>query len=314
MGAQLRIYRQRIRSVKSTGKITRAQELIASSRIVKAQQRVTASQPYATAITRAVTALVSQAGTTDHPLLTEKKETATRSAVVLLTSDRGFCGGFNANLLREAEALNSLIREEGSTPVTYVAGRKGVGWHKFRQRPLAGEWSGFSDRPSYDDAKELADTLIQAFNTPTEEGGVDEIHLVYTEFVSMLTQRVVVRRILPLEVEEVEEGSAAAAASSAATGGGPLEQYDYEPDEEEVLDALLPRYVESRFYYALLQSAASEFAARRRAMKSATDNAKELVEVLTRSANQARQAEITQEISEIVGGASALADAAAGSE
>ncbi len=314
MGAQLRIYRQRIRSVKSTAKITRAQELIASSRIIKAQQKVVAAQPYANAITRAVTALVSQAGSTDHPLLTEKKETATRSAVVLLTSDRGFCGGFNANVLREGEALSSLLREEGSTVVPYISGRKGTTWYRFRKRTMAGEWAGYSDRPTYEDAKAIAETVIAAFNTPTEDGGVDEIHLVYTEFVSMLTQRVTVRRILPLEIAEVEEGSAAAAAASAASGGGPIPQYDYEPDEEEVLDALLPRYVEARFFYALLTSAASEFAARRRAMKSATDNAKDLVEILTRSANQARQAEITQEISEIVGGANALADATAGSE
>ncbi len=310
MGAQLRIYRQRIRSVKSTAKITRAQELIASSRIIKAQQRTVAAQPYARAITRAVTALVSQAGTVDHPLLTEKKAAATRSAVVLLTSDRGFAGGFNANLLREGEALTSLLRAEGSEVVPYVSGRKGTTWYRFRNRKMAGEWSGFSDRPTYEDAKAIADAVIEAFKTPTEEGGVDEIHLVYTEFVSMLTQRVVVRRILPLEIEEVDE----AAHSATTDSGGPIPQYDYEPDEEEVLDALLPRYVESRFYYALLTSAASEFAARRRAMKSATDNANELVDLLTRSANQARQAEITQEISEIVGGANALADASAGSE
>ena len=311
MGAQLRIYRQRIRSVKSTAKITRAQELIASSRIIKAQQRTVAAQPYARAITRAVTALVSQAGTVDHPLLTEKKASPTRSAVVLLTSDRGFAGGFNANLLREGEALTSLLRGEGSEVVPYVSGRKGTTWYRFRNRKMAGEWTGFSDRPTYEDAKAIADTVIEAFKTPTEEGGVDEIHLVYTEFVSMLTQRVVVRRILPLEIEEVDE---AAHTAATADTGGPIPQYDYEPDEEEVLDALLPRYVESRFYYALLTSAASEFAARRRAMKSATDNANELVELLTRSANQARQAEITQEISEIVGGANALADASAGSE
>ncbi|MGQ0624371.1 MAG: F0F1 ATP synthase subunit gamma [Sporichthyaceae bacterium] len=313
MGAQLRVFRQRIRSVKSTAKITRAQELIASSRIIKAQQRTVAAQPYSRAITRAVTALVSQAGSVDHPLLTEKKAAATRSAVVLLTSDRGFCGGFNANLLREGEALTTLLREEGSTVVPYVAGRKGTTWYRFRKRAMAGEWSGFSDRPTFEDAKAIAETVFDAFNSQTEEGGVDEIHLVYTEFVSMLTQRVTVRRILPLEIEEVDEGSAAASAA-AGDSGGPLPQYDYEPDEAEVLDALLPRYVESRFYYALLTSAASEFAARRRAMKSATDNANELVDILTRSANQARQAEITQEISEIVGGANALADASAGSE
>lgn len=311
MGAQLRVIRGRIRSVKSTQKITRAQELIASSRIIKAQQRVTAAEPYANAITRAVSALVSQAGSSEHPLTTEKTEAANRSAVVLLTSDRGFCGGFNANVLREGEALAHLLRDEGSAVVPYIAGRKGVNWYRFRGRELAGEWTGFSDRPSYQDAKELADTVIEAFTKDTEAGGVDEIHMVYTEFVSMLTQRVTVRRILPLEIEEVEEGSAAAAAAADA---GPLPQYEYEPDESEVLDALLPRYVESRVYYALLQSAASEFAARRRAMKSATDNAKELVEVLTREANQARQADITQEISEIVGGANALADASAGSE
>jgi len=300
MGAQLRQLRRRIKSVKSTAKITRAQELIASSRIIRAQQRMQAAVPYEREITRAVSAVLSGTATVDHPL-TVAKENPTSAGVLIVTSDRGFCGGFNANVLREAEALKGLLAGRGLTMHPYVVGRKGVTWHRFRHREMAGEWSGFSDKPAYANAKEIADALIEAFKA--KEGGIDEIHVIYTEFVSMLSQRVVVRRILPLEVEEAE-----------APAEGPLPYYEFEPNAGEVLDALLPRYIESRIYNALLQSAASEHAARRRAMKSATDNANELIGVLTRQMNQARQAEITQEISEIVGGADALADAAAGKE
>ena len=300
MGAQLRVYRRRIRSVRATAKITRAMELIAASRIVKAQQRVLASTPYADAITRAVSAVASQS-TMDHPLLT-RKETATRAAVLLVTSDRGLAGAYSANVLREGESLNAHLRESGYEVLPYIVGRKGIGYYRFRDRPIAGEWSGFSESPTYTNAKDVADTLINAFNTPTDEGGVDEIHVVYTQFVSMLTQTPVIRRILPLEVEETSEEPV----------GGPLPSYEFEPSAEGVLDALLPRYVEARVYNALLQGAASELAARRRACKSATDNAEELIKTYTRLANAARQAEITQEISEIVGGADALA--ASGSE
>jgi F-type H+-transporting ATPase subunit gamma len=297
MGAQLRAVRRRIRSVQSTAKITRAQELIASSRIIKAQQRLHAAAPYAREITRAVEAVVSLSENVDHPL-TRPVTNPTRAALLILTSDRGFCGGYNANVLREAQGLRALLEGSGVEPVTFVAGRKGIGWHRFRGRQLAAEWSGFSDTPRQVNAAEITQALIDAYLAPTEDGGVDEIHVVYTEFVSMLTQRPVVRRLLPLEIEEAGEAPS-----------GPLPIYEFEPSADEVLSALLPWYVESRLFHALLDSAASEIAARRRAMKSATDNANELIEQLTRDANKARQAEITQEISEIVGGANALAAA-----
>ncbi|GII91273.1 F0F1 ATP synthase subunit gamma [Sinosporangium siamense] len=300
MGAQLRLLRRRIKSVRSTAKITRAQELIASSRIVKAQARMAAAVPYEREITRAVTAVVSGTTSVSHPLTVEKERPA-KAGVLIVTSDRGFAGGFNANLLREAEALAGLLREREVMPVPFVMGRKGIAWHSFRGRPIGASWSGFSDNPTYGHAKQIADTLIEAFK---DENGIDEIHIVSTSFVSMLTQEVTVKRILPLEIE----------VSTEAPAGGPLPYFEFEPSADEVLDTLLPRYVESRIFNALLQSAASEHAARRRAMKSATDNANELIRVFTQQMNQARQAEITQEISEIVGGANALADAAAGKE
>jgi F-type H+-transporting ATPase subunit gamma len=296
MGAQLRAVRRRIRSVQSTAKITRAQELIASSRIIKAQQRLHDAAPYARELTRAVEAVVSMSGQIDHPL-TRPVPNPTRAAVVILTSDRGFCGGFNANVLREAQSLRALLDGQRVETVSYVAGRKGIGWHRFRNRDMTAEWSGFSDTPRQDNAAEITRALLEAYERPAEEGGVDEIHVVYTQFVSMLTQQAVVHRLLPLEIEETDEPA------------GPMPSYEFEPSPEDVLNALLPWYVESRLFQALLESAASEIAARRRAMKSATDNANELIEQLSREANKARQAEITQEISEIVGGANALADA-----
>ena len=295
MGAQLRVYRRRIRSVQSTKKITRAMELIAASRIAKAQARVEAAQPYADAITRAVSAVATQSST-EHPLTTAV-ENPTRAAMLLVTSDRGLAGAYNANALRTGEELTQLMRDDGKDPVPYLVGRKAAAYYRFRNREIAGEWSGFSEQPTYDDAKAVADALIEAFVQPTEEGGVDEIHIVYTEFVSALTQRPKTVRVLPLAVVESDE----------PPPDGILPLYEFEPSGEEVLDALLPRYVESRIYAALLQSAASESAARRRAMKAATDNAEDLIRSYTRLANAARQAEITQEISEIVGGADALA-------
>jgi F-type H+-transporting ATPase subunit gamma len=298
MGAQLRAVRRRIRSVQSTAKITRAQELIAASRIIKAQQRLHAAAPYARELTRAVEAVVSLSENIDHPL-TRPERDPRRAAVVILTSDRGFAGGFNANLLREAQRLRGLLAERGLETASYVAGRKGITWHRFRQIDMAGEWSGFSDTPRQRNAADITRTLLDAYALPSDQGGVDEINIVYTEFVSMLTQRPVVRRLLPLEIEETAE----------VPPSGPLPSYDFEPSPEDVLGSLLPWYVESRLFHALLESAASEIASRRRAMKSATDNANELVEQLSREANKARQAEITQEISEIVGGANALAAA-----
>ena len=303
MAAQLRAVRARIRAVKSIAKITRAQELIASSRIIRAQQRTRAAEPYARELTQAVEALVSRSGSLNHPMVSEPESTG-RAAVVILTSDGGFAGAYNANVLRESARLRQRNSDRGVDNVVYVTGRKGIGWHRFRDIPIESEWSGFSARPSYADAEKVAAALLEAFDKDRAEGGVDEIYLVATEFVSMLTQRPSVRRILPMRIEE-KEGE---------RPGGPLPSYEFEPSTDIVLDALLPQYVASRIYYAMLEAAASELAARRRAMKAATDNANDLIERLTREANNARQAEITQEISEIVGGANALADASAGSE
>jgi F-type H+-transporting ATPase subunit gamma len=303
MGAQLCAVRRRIRSVQSTAKITRAQELIAASRIIKAQQRVHDAAPYAREVTSAVEAVVSRSGQVKHPLTTPAENPA-RAAVLVLTSDRGFCGGFNANVLRETQSLRALLSQQRIETVSYASGRKGISWHRFRDRELAGEWSGFSDTPLGANAGEITAALLEAYERPTEEGGVDEIHIVYNEFVSMLTQQPVVRRLLPLVIEETTEEPPA----------GALPVYEFEPSPEAVLDALLPWYVESRIFYALLESSAAEIAARRRAMKSATDNAHDLIEQLTRDANKARQAEITQEISEIVGGANALAESISGSK
>ncbi len=297
MAAQLRVYRRRIRSVQSTKKITKAMELIAASRIAKAQAAVNAARPYEREITRVLSALASQS-TIDHPLVQEKPDPS-RAAVLVITSDRGLAGGYSSNAVKQAEALGSLLRSEGKEPVTYLIGRKAVGFYRFRGRPVEDSWTGFSEKPTYAAAKEVADALIEAFVKPTAEGGVDEIHLVFTEYVSALTQRPVASRVLPLVVEE----------SDSPAPEGPLPLYEFEPEAEALLDALLPRYVETRVYAALLASAASESASRRRAMKAATDNAEELIKSLTRAANAARQAEITQEISEIVGGASALASA-----
>ncbi|MFE0171735.1 F0F1 ATP synthase subunit gamma [Streptomyces sp. NPDC059002] len=304
MGAQLRVYKRRIRSVTATKKITKAMEMIAASRVVKAQRKVAASTPYATELTRAVTA-VGTGSNTKHPLTTES-ESATRAAVLLLTSDRGLAGAFNSNAIKAAEQLTARLEAAGKEVDTYIVGRRGVAHYNFRERKIAKRWSGFTDQPEYADAKAVAGPLIEAIEKDTAEGGVDELHIVYTEFVSMMTQTAVDGRLLPLSLEEVAEES--------TTKNEILPLYDFEPSAEDVLDALLPRYVESRIYNALLQSAASKHAATRRAMKSATDNAGDLINNLSRLANAARQAEITQEISEIVGGASALADATAGSD
>ncbi len=300
MAGQLREYRNRIRTVKATQKITKAFELIAASRMIKAQQRTAASTPYARAITRAVSAVATYSNE-DHPLTTEKPN-VDRAAMFLVTSDRGLAGAYSSNVIKAGERLAEKLRGEGKTVVPYIAGRKGSAYYRFRRREVAKEWGGFSDAPQYENAQEIAQTLIDAFMRDTGEGGVDEIHVVYTRFVNMVTQEPEVVRLLPLEVVEGDEPPAP---------DDVLPLYEFEPNAAAVLDALLPKYVESRIFNALLMSAASELAARQRAMKSATDNADELIKTYTRLANNARQSEITQEISEIVGGANALADATA---
>jgi F-type H+-transporting ATPase subunit gamma len=274
-------------------------ELIATSRIAKAQARVAAARPYADEITVVLSELAS-AATLDHPMLVER-ENASRAAVLVVTSDRGLCGGYNANAIKAAEELGALLRDQGKEPVLYLIGRKGVNFYRFRQRSIADSWTGFSEQPHYVNAAEAGEALTEAFLAGGDNGGVDELHVVYTEFHSMLTQTPVAKRIAPLDVEYDEEEPAARS------------MYEFEPDAETLLASLLPKYINTRLFAALLESAASESAARRRAMKAATDNANELIRSLTREMNQARQAQITQEISEIVGGADALA-AAAGSD
>ena len=299
MPASLRELRSRRTSVSTTKKITRAMELIAASRVVKAQRRAQAAAPYARELTRAVSA-VATFSNVEHPLTTEK-ENPRRAAMLLITSDRGLAGAFSSSVIKEGEQLTRLLTDGGKEVVPYLTGRKAIAFYTFRKRSVAAQWEGFSDAPTYANAREITDALIGAFLADTDDG-VDEIHVVYTRFVSMLTQRVDVIRLLPLEVVEGTEPP---------ESDELLPLYDFEPDAETVLNELLPLYVASRIQYCLLQSAASELASRQKAMKSATDNAQQLIERLTREANQARQAEITQEISEIVGGASALAEATA---
>jgi F-type H+-transporting ATPase subunit gamma len=293
-----------MRSVKATKKITKAMELISASRIVKAQQRVAASTPYANELTRAVSAVATYSST-NHPLTTES-DNPRRAAVLIISADRGMAGAYSNNAIKEGEQLAALLKERGLETASYLVGRKAVNYYRFRNREIAGSWTGFSDTPTYENAKEVADALLTAFlaDSAEDKAGVDEIHIIFTEFRSMITQEAQAKRMLPLEVVE----------SSAPAPSGLLPMYEFEPNAAEVLNALLPRYIEARIFNAMLQSAASEHAARRRAMKSATDNADELIKSLTRRANAARQAEITQEISEIVGGADALASASAGSE
>jgi F-type H+-transporting ATPase subunit gamma len=304
MAVSLREYRAKIKSTQSMKKITRAMELIAASRIIKAQQHAAAAEPYARELTRAVSA-VATFSNVDHPLTTEK-ENPTRAAMLIISSDRGLAGAYSSNVLKEAERLAEKLHSEGKEIDYYLSGRKAESYFKFRGREFVKSWTGFSDKPQFSDAKEMGDILVDSFDDSREGaataagiGDVDELHIVFTRFRSMLVQQPDVIRLLPLEVVEEEEAPAESDL---------LPLYEFEPEEDEVLDALLPKYVNSRIYYCLLQAAASELAARQKAMKSATDNAQDLIEKYTRIANQARQAGITQEISEIVGGANALAD------
>ena len=299
MGAQLRVYRQKIKSAQTTKKITRAMELISASRIQKAQARVAASGPYSRAITRAVSA-VATFSNVDH-ILTTEPEKVERAAVVILASDRGLAGAFSSQVLREAERLTELLRSQGKDVVYYLVGRKALAYFSFRRRVSERAWTGSTDRPEFDTAHEIGDALLSAFLRESDDGGVDEIHVVYNRFVSMVTQVPQVIRLLPLEVVEGDESDAPSAST--------LPLYEFEPDAETVLDALLPVYIESRIFNAMLQSAASEHASRQKAMKSASDNADKLIKDYTRLSNNARQTEITQQISEIVGGADALSSA-----
>jgi F-type H+-transporting ATPase subunit gamma len=296
MGAQLREYRQRIRAAQTTKKITRAMELISASRIQKAQQRVAASGPYSRAVTRAVSAVATYSNV-DH-ILTTEPEKVTRAAVVLFTSDRGLNGAFSTNIVRESGELVARLRSEGKEVIYYVVGRKGAAYFAFRQRPIVQLWTGGTDQPEFETAREIGNVLVEKFIQDESDGGVNEIHIVYNRFKNVVTQIPEIVRLLPLEVVEGDV---------APEPGEVFPAYEFEPDVNSVLDTLLPVYIESRIFNAMLQSAASEHAARQRAMHAASDNADKLVLNYTRLANNARQSEITQQISEIVGGADALA-------
>lgn len=298
MGAQLRVYTQKIKSAQTTKKITRAMELISASRIQKAQQRVAASGPYSRAVTQAVSAVATYSNV-DH-ILTTEPAVIERAAIVVFASDRGLAGAFSSSALKEAEELTTLLRSQGKDVVYYLVGRKAVAYFSFRKRPAVQAWTGGTDQPTFETAKEIGDALVAKFIDPASEGGVDEIHIVYNRFISMVTQTPEVVRLLPLEVVEAEDAPAHAEA---------LPLYEFEPDANDVLDSLLPVYIESRIFNAMLQSAASEHAARQKAMKSASDNADKLIRDFTRLRNNARQSEITQQIAEIVGGADALSSA-----
>ena len=317
--ANLRELRSRIRGVSSIKKITKAQELIATSRISKAQARVAAAKPYAEEITKVLSELAAASSNLNHPLLTER-ENPSRAAVLVITSDSGMCGGYNANVLKRAEELLTTLRSEGKEPVLYVMGNKGLTYYTFRRRSVSGSWTGFSQQPHYTDASAACGHLVDIFmagsgsevDAPGGAGtieGVDEVHIVYTRFVSMLSQVPEVRRMAPIQVSFVDENYELGEDMLTDSPDAKVSSlYEFEPDADKLLGALLPKYINTRIYSSLLEAAASESAARRTAMKAATDNATELVDSLSRQANSIRQANITQEISEIVGGANALAN------
>lgn len=292
MGAKLRQTRRRIRSVQSTKKITKAMELIASSRIIRAERRVKEARPFSDKISQVIRDLAATSERLEHPLLTGYEDAPT--GLVVVSADRGLAGAYNANVLRLAERAR---REVGADRVvTYAVGRKAISAFRFRRVPMAGQWFGFSEAPAYDDARRIGEKVIEDFMA----GTIGSARLIFTEFASMFAQRAVSLEILPVKAEELEGGREFP----------PV--YEFEPEPSAILEHLLPMYVEMKIFHALLESAASEHAARRRAMSSATENADDIIRYLTRIANQARQAEITMEIADIVGGAEALRKSMAG--
>jgi len=300
-GGQERVLRRRIKSVESTKKITRAMELIAASQIVRAQGRIAGSRPYVEGLAEILRETAAGSGGTTR--LLGVPESPENVLVLAIVADRGLCGGYNSAVIKAAEELGALLRSQGKEPVVYVIGRKGLGYFTFRHRPVAASWTGFSERPTYADAERATEALLPAFTagsagtTPDGIPGIDEIHLVSTHFVSMITQRPQARRMAPMEIEYVDHDP--------SNEFPPL--YEFEPSSDLLLDEMLPKYLKTRIYAALLDAAASESAARRAACKAATDNANDIIRNLSRQANQARQAQITQELTEIVGGADALA-------
>lgn len=295
MASNLRELRQRRKSVTATMKITKAMELIAASRVIKAQQAAARALPYTRELNRATSAVATRAHIT-HPL-TKAVTNSRRAALLVFGPDRGMNGAYSANVLKMAGRMDARLQEQGQEVTRFVIGRKALGYFNFRGIEVAHSWQGFSDAPEYRNAQEIAEVILSEFLKPYAEGGFDEIHVVYTRMNSMLSQAPKAVRILPIEVVP---------GVSEATENMP--EYLFEPNPKAVLDKLLPLYLKSRIWFYLLQSAASQLASQQRAMKSATDNARDLIVKLTREANQARQAEITNEITEIVGGAAALAE------
>ena len=297
-GGQERILRRRIKSVESTKKITRAMELIAASRIVKAQARVHAAQPYAEGITDVVRNLQGAGGGSNSALLTPRVEVR-KVADIIIAADRGLCGGYNTTVIRAAEHDMKDTERAGRENAIVTVGRKAEGYFRFRDFPIDAAFSGFSDSPTYEDARQVASAVVSRF----EAGELDRVQLVYTRFISAGRQEVVVEPLLPLEPDEAVE-------AATDVSSEPSSDYEFEPNPEAILETLLPRYTESRIYAALLNAAASEHAARQRAMKAATDNAEDLILTYRRRMNRARQDSITTEIMEIVGGAEALSQGA----
>ncbi|ARO11911.1 F0F1 ATP synthase subunit gamma [Propionibacterium freudenreichii] len=306
MATSLRELKQRRNSVATTMKITKAMELIAASRVTKAQQRARNADEYTRELVRAVSTVAAY--TREDHRLTQIKEHSKRAAVLVINSDRGLAGGYPANVMRASEGLLKHLAEGGLETDIYTVGRRALDYFNFRHVPIKQSWQGFSEDPHYANAHDIGRVLIDQIMKDTEAGGVDEIHVVYTRFLSLVSQRTELVRLLPLQVVRDQEETAHAGDDVVSDNAEIAPPYNFEPDAETVLDALLPLYVIDRIKYMLRESAASELAARQQAMHSATDNAQQLIDTLTRQANTARQAEITQEITEIVGGASALSE------
>ena len=306
MGGQQRIYKQRIASTTTLAKVFRAREMIAASRIGAARRAATEAGPYEKALTQAVAAVAVHTDL-DHPLTLEREDTK-RVAILVVASDRGMAGAYSATILRESEKLISDLTADGFEPLLYTFGRRAAAYFRFRGVTIEREWEGESDSPSPETARDIASVLLERFLDPDPTTGVGSLHLVYTRFKTVMSQVPEVRQMLPLTVVDTPESDEEREAERgyADDPASALPEYEFIPSPEAVLDTLLPLYVEARIHNVLLQSAASELASRQRAMHTATDNAEELITKYTRLANSARQAEITQEITEIVGGADAL--------
>jgi F-type H+-transporting ATPase subunit gamma len=297
-GGKERVLRRRIKSVQSTKKITKAMELIAASRILKAQQRVNAARPYSEQITQVIRNLAAAGAGRGSALLQQREEVAT-VALVVISGDRGLCGGYNTNIIRAAEREMARLHSEGKTTRLVTVGKKATAYFRFRGFELDASFTGFSDEPTYEDARRVAEAVVKSF----EDGEYDQVEMFFTQFISAGVQRVTQRRFVPIETDVLD---------AAEKSDGPSADYEFEPGPDEILERLLPRYAEARLFAALLEGSASFFAAQQRAMKSATDNAEELITKLSRVMNRARQDSITTEIMEIVSGAEALRSGQAG--